>query len=499
MKTPTPLFVLEMANNHMGDLDHGIKIIQEFGKVCKKYPFHFAFKLQYRDLDNFIHPSMRSRDDIPLVKRFSETRLTRQDFERLIQEMRKEGFLVMCTPFDEVSVGTIEEQKMDIIKVASASFTDWPLIERIAESKLPVIASTAGAKVEDIDRVVSFFIHREKEISILHCIGEYPTPDDHSELSQIDLLKKRYPEIKIGFSTHEDPNNMDNIKIAISKGAEIFEKHVGLPTDKYKINQYSATPAQVDSWLQSAQRTLLLCGKNSDRHVINQKEADSLQALRRGIFAKRNIKAGEVIKREDVYFAFPPTADQYVANDWSKYSTFTAKTDIKTDEALSPSTSLKQDTRSKVLEIARRVKALLSESKVAIPGRMVMEISHHYGIEKFDQTGITMLTVVNRGYCKKLIVVLPEQNHPEQYHNKKDETFHVLYGEFDLVLNGVSRTLKVGDIVTVEPGVRHAFSSVKGAVIEELSSTHFKDDSFYTDESINQNKNRKTLLSYWME
>ena len=53
------LFVLEMANNHMGEVSHGVRLIEEFGKVCQQFPeFNFAFKLQYRDLDTFIHPSM---------------------------------------------------------------------------------------------------------------------------------------------------------------------------------------------------------------------------------------------------------------------------------------------------------------------------------------------------------------------------------------------------------------------------------------------------------
>jgi len=107
--------------------------------------------------------------------------------------------------------------------------------------------------------------------------------------------------------------------------------------------------------------------------------------------------------------------------------------------------------------------------------------------------------VVNRDYCKKLLVTLPGQLHPEQYHEQKEETFHVLYGEVELILDGVSNILHPGDVLTVEPGVRHAFTSQTGSVIEEISTTHFKQDSFYTDPAIMQNKQRKTLLTYWME
>ena len=80
----------------------------------------------------------------------------------------------------------------------------------------------------------------------------------------------------------------------------------------------------------------------------------------------------------------------------------------------------------------------------------------------------------------------------------KEETFHVLHGEVHLFLNGDKQVCRPGDVVNIEPGVRHAFVSPTGSIIEEISSTHHKDDSFYTDESIMRNTNRKTLLTYWM-
>jgi quercetin dioxygenase-like cupin family protein len=107
--------------------------------------------------------------------------------------------------------------------------------------------------------------------------------------------------------------------------------------------------------------------------------------------------------------------------------------------------------------------------------------------------------VVNRSYCKKILVSLPHQKHPEQYHNQKEETFHVLHGELHLTLNGKTEIHQPGDVIVVEPTVRHQFVSPTGCVIEEISSTHFKNDSFYTDETINQNPHRKTLLTYWMD
>jgi sialic acid synthase SpsE/mannose-6-phosphate isomerase-like protein (cupin superfamily) len=497
---PTQLFVLEMANNHMGDINHGLRIVSEFGSVCRKFPeFKFAFKLQYRDLDTFIHPAMKKRDDIKYIKRFSETRLTPSEFEGLVACMREEGFLTMATPFDNASVSTISKQKLDFLKIASCSFTDWPLLEEVVKTDLPLIASTAGADIEDIDRVVSFFAHREKNFAIMHCVGEYPTADDKMHLSQIDYLKQRYPGVKIGFSTHESPGNLDIIKIAVAKGASIFEKHVGVPTDKYELNAYSCDPAQYEKWLDSARYSLKLCGVGESRLPVNSNERVGLRSLRRGVFVRRDIEPGHLLNQDDIYFAFPPEDEQFTANDWSKYAQFQTINKITKDTSVNYTNTKINDERNKIQEIAQKVKAIINANKITIPGGVGMEISHHYGLDKFEQYGLVLLTVVNRGYCKKLLVSLPGQQHPEQYHEKKEETFLVLYGDVHMLLNGEKRICYPGDVINIEAGVRHAFSSPNGSIIEEISSTHFKDDSYYTDHSIMSNKNRKTLLTYWMD
>ena len=488
-----------MANNHMGDIAHGFKVISDFGAVCRKFPeFKFAFKLQYRELDTFIHPSMRGRDDIKYIKRFSETKLTRENFDQLVSKIREEGFLAMATPFDNASITTIVEQKLDILKIASCSFTDWPLLEEAVTANLPIIASTAGAELSDIDKVVSFLAHRNKDFAIMHCVGEYLTADEKLHINQINLLQQRYPGVRIGFSTHEDPSNTDIVKMAVAKGAAIFEKHVGVETEKYALNAYSASPLQIQAWLEAARYAFTVCGVGDQRLPENTAEKASLRSLRRGVFLRHDVKAGATITNDDVYFAFPPEDGQFTANDWSKYAQFTSSSKISKDEALAPTNAKRMDTRDTIWKIAQKVSNLIKESKITVPGGIDLEISHHYGLDKFDQVGLTMFTVVNRGYCKKLLVSLPGQQHPEQYHNKKEETFHVLHGEVHISLNGEKRVCFPGEVINVEPGVRHAFVSPTGSVIEEISSTHYKDDSYYTDESIMNNKMRKTHLTYWM-
>ena len=126
-----------------------------------------------------------------------------------------------------------------------------------------------------------------------------------------------------------------------------------------------------------------------------------------------------------------------------------------------------------------------------------VEISHHYGMDRFEEAGAVILNVVNRAYCKKLIVLLPGQRHPEQYHKLKEETFHVLHGGLSVSLDGAIQACRPGDILTVERGVRHAFWTEEGCIIEEISSTHFKDDSYYLDPAIAGNPDRKTYVTHF--
>jgi sialic acid synthase SpsE/mannose-6-phosphate isomerase-like protein (cupin superfamily) len=494
-----PLFIFEMANNHMGELSHGLKVIREFAKQKEQYrEFDFAFKFQFRNIDTFIHPDYKNRMDLKYVKRFTETRLSKEQFAILQAEAAALGFKTICTGFDEDSISLIEEMNFEIIKIASCSFTDWPLLNRIAETNIPIIASTAGSTLKEIDNVVAFFTNRNKDLTIMHCVGEYPTKTTNLQINQISQLKNRYPDIKIGYSTHEDPDNPDIVPLAIAKGAQVFEKHVAVVTEKHPKNAYSATPEQIGKWLTAARTAFQVCGNQTIRPAASDKELSDLRRFKRGVFAKRDIQKGEVITRNDVFYAFPCQEGQLLANDMSKYTKFIARKDFLTNELVHFSNIEKTDLREQVYEIVQDVKSFLNTADVVFPTKANLEISHHYGLDNFYKTGITMITVVNREYCKKLIIALPGQTHPEQYHKLKEETFVILHGDVTLYLDDQQSFLKKGDIVTIESGVKHSFETLNGCIIEEVSSTHYVDDSYYVDPVIVQNQNRKTFVPHWI-
>ena len=116
----------------------------------------------------------------------------------LFEEIKKNGFLTMCTPFDEISVDHVMDMNFDLIKVASCSSDDWPLLEKVSEVNLPTVISTGGLTTEEIDKLVSFSEHRRIDLSLMHCVSIYPMTHNKSNLLNIRMIKERYPNIKVG-------------------------------------------------------------------------------------------------------------------------------------------------------------------------------------------------------------------------------------------------------------------------------------------------------------
>ena len=109
-------------------------------------------------------------------------------------------------------------------------------------------------------------------------------------------------------------------------------------------------------------------------------------------------------------------------------------------------------------------------------------------------------TFNNDEYSKKVIVLLPNQSHPEHYHKKKDETFILMKGELIVNLSSHLKILKEGDILRIPRLTKHSFETNNGCIFEEISTTHFDDDSFYTNREISsiERSKRKTKLINWV-
>ena len=492
------LFVLDLANNHQGEVNHGLKIIHECAKIVKKHEIKAALKFQFRQLDTFVHPKHKKNSDNKHIPRFLSTNLNIHNWQILFDAVKSEGLLTMCTPFDEESVDVIKKMGFDYIKVASCSAKDWPLLEKIASVGMPTIFSTGGLEISDVDNLHSFFEHKGIDFALMHCISIYPTPIEQCNLNHIDTLIRRYPKKVVGWSTHEDPNETSPVQIAVAKGARMFERHIGIETDKIKLNSYSSNPKQLEHWFKAYNKSIKCCGSHSERQV-NKTELGSIQSLQRGVFVKKSYKKGFKISKENVYFAMPYSEGQLSSENWGEGIELLS--DVESNDPLMENL-IKHPKKPKyqILKHAvHEVKAMLNEASIILDSTFKIEFSHHYGIENFRETGALIIDCINREYCKKLVVSLPNQKHPNHYHKRKEETFQVLSGIFECVVDGIHRTLKPGETILVQPGVWHSFWSNTGCIIEEISTTHFNNDSIYSDQKINDmnRSERKTQVKNW--
>ena len=300
------LFVFEMTNNHQGKLERGIQIIREHSRVVRFNNVRAAIKLQFRNVESFVHKDFSDRNDIYYIKRIKESRLSKEDYAVLVETIRKSGCIAMSTPFDEKSVDLCMEFELPIIKVASADGNDWLLLEKIAKTKKPVIVSTGGVSLKDLDDLVLFFENRNIPLALNHCVAAYPTEDHEMELHQIDYLKHRYPSHPIGISTHEYHDWSASMYIAYGKGVRLFERHIDIDSDGFKVAPYSSLPGQVDTWLKAFHKAREMCGTSENqRRLPLDRETKYLDSYVRGAYARHDLQVGQNLTEDDIYLAIP--------------------------------------------------------------------------------------------------------------------------------------------------------------------------------------------------
>jgi len=330
------LFVLEMASNHQGSVERGLKIINSFSKVVRFNNVRAAIKLQFRDIENFVHKDFVGREDIRYVKRLADTKMSKENFKVLVESIKKSGCIPMATPFDEKSVDWCVEFDMPIIKVASADNNDWTLLEKIASTKKPVIISTGGMSQKDMDDVVHFFNKRNIELALNHCVAAYPHEDGECELNQIDYLRNRYIDVAIGYSCHEYHDWSASMFIAYGKGVRTFERHIDINDDGFQVATYSSLPSQIDIWFKSWHKAKEMCGTSgSQRRNFITREIEYLDSYVRGVYAKRDLVAGQNLNEEDYYMAIPLQKGQVSSRELmlGKYGHKLNK-DCKKDQAI---------------------------------------------------------------------------------------------------------------------------------------------------------------------
>ncbi len=495
------LFVFEMANNHTGNVEHGKRIIRECALVAKEMGVRAAMKLQFRELDTFIHPAHRDSKENKHISRFLSTRLSEEQFGELVDTIKAYGLVSMCTPFDEASVEKIERLGIEVIKIGSCSAMDRPLLEKVSLAGKPVIVSTGGLSIEEVDWVVTFLQKRAVDFALMHCVAIYPMPAKDAHLNQIEVYRNRYPGVTVGFSTHEDPANTSLIGLAYAKGARIFEKHVGIanPEQGITLNAYSATPEQLEKWIGAYHEAKEACGGEGPRTIWSTELRD-LTSLMRGVYAAREIKKGDTIEEREVFFAIPIAPDQLTSGRFVEG--LVADRDYKAGDPINKIIRPKELSHRDIIyaKAVHPVKGMLNEARVVIGHDFRVEISHHYGLERFEDVGCVLITCVeHEEYAKKIIVQLPGQWNPEHYHRKKAETFQILSGTLHVWIEGIEYVLVAGQKLEIPRGTRHSFGTETGCIFEEVSTKDWPNDSYYTDRSIakKDRSDRKTYLQNW--
>jgi N-acetylneuraminate synthase len=344
------LFVLELANNHWGRVERGLKIITDFSRIVRFNNIKAAIKLQFRDVEHFIHKDFRDRDDIRYIKKTLDTKLSPADYKVLVDAVRSSGCVPMSTPFDEVSVDLCVELGVDIIKIASSDLNDWILIEKIATTKKPVIVSTGGSSLKDIDDLAKFFRSRNIPLAINHCVSIYPSEDHELNINQVDFLRNRYPEHVIGYSTHEMTDWTSSVMLAYAKGARTFERHIDIEADGIPVSPYCTKPEQADLWFKAHKKAVEMCGApGTEKRVPPAKEIQYLDSLVRGVYANKKLSKGQVLTNKDFYLSIPLQKGQISCRELMNGETLLASIDsdqpIMIDQIDSPyaeSEALKQ-------------------------------------------------------------------------------------------------------------------------------------------------------------
>jgi len=305
----------EIGQNHNGSVDIAKLIIDLISRPVQEElsglvlkPMD-AVKLVKRDLNQELSETLKNKP-YDSIHSFGNTYGKHREALELSNEQHYELFThAKSKDLDFVetlcSISTLELLKLflpDKIKIASRDITNLPLIEALAETKLPIILSTGMSGQPELDDALNIITKHHNNISILHCVSEYPTQPKNLNLLTITYLLKKYPEYKIGFSDHTI--GISAPVAAVALGAELIEKHVTIDRRmKGTDQQGSLGPDGVNRMIRDIRITELAMGK--EEFFIDPSVQQNQLKLERSIAVKRKMTIGEIIKIEDLHLLSP--------------------------------------------------------------------------------------------------------------------------------------------------------------------------------------------------
>ena len=283
--------VAEAGVNHNGSIDMALQLVDVAAGAGAD-----AVKFQKRELKD-LYPSKLLEDPnsaewafqylLPILK---ETELSADDFRRIKQRCDNRGIQFMCTPWDETSLGLLEELEVEVYKVSSADLVNLPLIEQIHATGKPLILSTGMSTLIEIERTVEFLNDLRASFALLHCVSTYPAPFESLNLRFMETLKKF--NVPVGYSGHERGTAVALAALAL--GSSIIEKHLtldrALPGPDHPA---SLEPQGLRELIRNIRDVELALG--SPEKDLNAMEMINRQVLRKSLVAARDLRAGTTV------------------------------------------------------------------------------------------------------------------------------------------------------------------------------------------------------------
>ena len=229
------------------------------------------------------------------------------EYKEISSFCKQVGIEFCSTPFDFESADYLDGM-MGVYKISSSDLTNLPFIEHMAKKGKPILLSTGASHLDEIQAAVDCIRrYNEKELVLLHCVLEYPTPYEDANLSKIQALKQAFPYAYIGYSDHTKPDaSYDVIKSAYLLGAIVVEKHFTLDKTLTGNDHYHAMdPHDAEGILQGVRYIERLKG-TAGLHALPTEQA-ARENARRSIVAAADIPEGTILTKDMLVFKRPGT------------------------------------------------------------------------------------------------------------------------------------------------------------------------------------------------
>lgn len=315
----------EIGQNHNGSVDIAKLIVELVSRPVKEDVFGLdlkpmnAVKMTKRDLNEELTMSQMNRIyDTP--HSFGRTYGEHRAFLELSNEEHFEVYKYaksLGLDFVETlcAVGCLSLLKLftpDALKIASRDLTNLPLLRAMAETKIPIILSTGMAGKKELDDALDVITRYHSDISILHCVSQYPTQPDNLNLKTITYLKHRYGQYHIGFSDHTI--GIAAPVVAVGMGAEIIEKHVTIDRRmKGTDQQGSLGPDGVNRMIRDIRIAEHWLGE--EELYIDPAVSAAKVKLERSIATNKALHPGDTITEEDIHLLSPGDGFKWADRD----------------------------------------------------------------------------------------------------------------------------------------------------------------------------------------